>query len=64
MQIMTSLASALSIELQLASGRTNDVIVRFIKFYSKSMEVRILFVQFKEDEKIKRKIIAGDVIAR
>lgn len=44
MQIMTSLASALSIELQLASGRTNDVIVRFIKFYSKSMEVRILFV--------------------
>lgn len=41
---MTSLASALNIELQLASGRTNDVIVRFIKFYSKSMEVRILFV--------------------
>lgn len=60
---MTSLAFALNIELQLASRRIN-LILRFIKFCSKSMEVRILFLSFEEDQNFKRKIIAGDVIVR
>lgn len=45
---MTSLASALNIELQLGSRRTT-LIVRFINFYSNSMEIRILL--FVEEEK-------------
>lgn len=47
---MTSLASALNIELQLGSRRTT-LIVRFINFYSNSMEIRILFLLFVEEEK-------------
>lgn len=47
---MTSLASALNIELQLGSRRTT-LIVRFINFYSNSMEMRILFLLFVEEEK-------------
>lgn len=45
---MTSLASALNIELQLGSRRTT-LIVRFINFYFNSMEIRILL--FVEEEK-------------
>lgn len=45
---MTSSASALNIELQLGS-RLTTLIVRFINFYSNSMEIRILL--FVEEEK-------------
>lgn len=59
---MTSLASALNIELQLGSRRTT-LIVRSINFYSNSMEIRILFLLFVEEEKkTKRKIIACNVL--
>lgn len=47
---MTSSASALNIELQLGS-RLTTLIVRFINFYSNSMEIRILFLLFVEEEK-------------